>query len=233
VCSVCVCGYSAVIRHFIISILSSDSMHPGVSTKVTDAADIEDDGLVATMPHTQQSVVRIKEVGFFNGVMTREGLQFQKKREQQMKAQQELSGLERDPKARSNPRRRPPGPGRKPMNTYREYLNVFPHITPQDALITGEATPAYLPSPNAAFNLFHHLPWAKPIVLMREPIYRGYSRMSHIIDMMCARSPSNDMCRGNVQAPMFTLIAELVSPRTLISVVVVGFLPSCDLILLL
>jgi hypothetical protein len=49
----------------------------------------------------------------------------------------------------------------------------------QDGFIVGEATPYYLFHPHAARRVWHAAPWAKLIVLVRNPIYRAFSHYQY------------------------------------------------------
>ena len=75
----------------------------------------------------------------------------------------------------------------------KEYLDNFPVIYENDDIITGEGTPNYLPSPNTSYILNLLFPWAKSIITVREPIYRAYSRMSHLFQMICIQGQKKIM----------------------------------------
>lgn len=55
------------------------------------------------------------------------------------------------------------------------YLAHFPSIASEQNLITGEATPNYLDSPQAAQLIFKNFPYMKFIILLRNPIDRAIS----------------------------------------------------------
>ncbi len=55
------------------------------------------------------------------------------------------------------------------------YLAHFPAIASEQALITGEATPGYLDSQQAAVSLLQEFPHIKLIVVLRNPIDRALS----------------------------------------------------------
>ena len=56
-----------------------------------------------------------------------------------------------------------------------QYLSMFPRISPRQFKITGEASPIYLYSPEAAAFFFSHLPETRLIVMLRDPRTRAYS----------------------------------------------------------
>ncbi|MEM6403967.1 MAG: sulfotransferase, partial [Cyanobacteria bacterium P01_D01_bin.116] len=62
------------------------------------------------------------------------------------------------------------------------YLAHFTAISSEESLITGEATPGYLDSKEAAVSLFQEFPNMKLIVLLRNPVDRA---LSHYY--MCVR----------------------------------------------
>jgi hypothetical protein len=113
-------------------------------------------------------------------------------------------------------------------STYKFYFQAFPVIHPWENKQTGDATPAYLPSVSAPLLISEQMPWARVMMILREPIYRGFSRMSHIYDMRCdqylnviesterlnknrpggaQQMPSADaVCNTTMQKPVYSVI---------------------------
>jgi hypothetical protein len=55
------------------------------------------------------------------------------------------------------------------------YRAFFPPLPPEAGLITGEASPSYLPDADAPRRIAEQLPEARLIVLLRDPVERAYS----------------------------------------------------------
>ena len=60
-----------------------------------------------------------------------------------------------------------------PIRTLEEYQKLFDPV--KDEIAFGEASPEYLNSEYAANNIFKHIPEAKLVVSLRNPIDRAYS----------------------------------------------------------
>jgi len=62
------------------------------------------------------------------------------------------------------------------------YLNQFPALKTQSDRITGEATPYYIFHPHAPYRIKEHMPDAKIIVLLRNPVDRAYSHYHYAVE---------------------------------------------------
>ncbi len=75
------------------------------------------------------------------------------------------------------------GPGDKDrfrfVTDLNEYQALFDDVS--DEIAIGEASPWYLYVPKAAERIKHHIPDAKLIVILREPVHRAYSNYIHAI----------------------------------------------------
>lgn len=65
------------------------------------------------------------------------------------------------------------------LSWYRAHFPLRPKM--RDGTMTGEATPYYIFHPLAAQRIARHLPEAKLIVLLRNPVDRAYSHYSHMV----------------------------------------------------
>jgi len=65
------------------------------------------------------------------------------------------------------------------LNWYRAHFPLKIRMT--NGTITGEATPYYIFHPLAAGRIATHLPKAKLIVLLRNPVDRAYSHYNHMV----------------------------------------------------
>ena len=65
------------------------------------------------------------------------------------------------------------------LNWYRAHFPL--RYKMRDGMLTGEATPYYLFHPLAPRRIAAHLPGAKLIVLLRNPVDRAYSHYSHMV----------------------------------------------------
>lgn len=83
--------------------------------------------------------------------------------------------------------------------TVSEYMNLFfPPIYPSDHLMTGEASPSYIYTPDVADKLYKTFPHARLIAMLREPVERAFSRVAHAAELRCDRD--RDL-RGSASAP--------------------------------
>ncbi|HET9672378.1 MAG TPA: sulfotransferase [Actinomycetota bacterium] len=62
---------------------------------------------------------------------------------------------------------------RFPIRSLAEYRALF--VDADDALAIGEASPVYLECPDAASRIHEHLPEARIVCILREPVDRAYS----------------------------------------------------------
>lgn len=67
---------------------------------------------------------------------------------------------------------------RQSITNLADYLNLFQAVSSETAI--GEASPLYLSHPQASANIQHHLPTAKLIAILRNPIERAYSHFTHM-----------------------------------------------------
>jgi len=135
-----------------------------------------------------KKIVRVKETGFFNIPI--------------------VEGRARKPIAK----------GRYiPPNSWDEYMAVFPELNSSSAVITGEATPNYLPSHSAPFLVAHSLPHARLILILRDPIKRAMSRISHTAGFICRRIKSgicsNDAILRSTLSEVFDIVVQQMLPE--------------------
>ena len=96
---------------------------------------------------------------------------------------------------------------------YQTYLEFFPTLSTNDNKITGEATPFYMTSIYAAKLLAKYAPWGKQIVLLREPIIRSYSRMSHLWEISCIRKKfQHGICDPRYLSIIYDHVISIILP---------------------
>lgn len=165
------------------------SKHPNVQVNVQDESV---DEMTTTADGKTNQIVRVKEVGFFNRPISNN--------EYDKQPELEVNKNKKQKKAK---------PGG--LSSIFQYLTVFPEIFPEDNMITGEGTPNYMPSPHAPGLLFDAVSYGRFINIMREPIYRGYSRMSHLWTMMCIKGRGSTLiCDEDVLPTMFDVAVDLI-----------------------
>lgn len=87
------------------------------------------------------------------------------------------------------------GPGDMPRATItsiEDYLTLFSGQTKESAI--GEASPAYLYSLKAPHRIYHYIPEAKIICLLRDPIERAYSQ--YVMFIRDGREPLTDFSKA-------------------------------------
>lgn len=83
------------------------------------------------------------------------------------------------------------GPGHLPsghITDIEDYRKLFRGVSDETSI--GEASPAYLYQQKAAERIRHHIPDAKLIAILRDPVERAYSNFLHCISL--GREPLED-----------------------------------------
>jgi Sulfotransferase domain len=81
------------------------------------------------------------------------------------------------------------------------YRSFFPPVKLFKGIMTGEATPRYLFTPEAPKRVRHQFPGIKMIVLLRNPVYRTYSYYHHNIKRKLEHRSFMEAITASAQMP--------------------------------
>ena len=81
-----------------------------------------------------------------------------------------------DGKRMDGGRGRVPGP---PVTSFEQYESLFDGVCGEKAV--GEATPTYIYLPDSPGLIRHHMPGAKLVAILRDPVDRAYSAFQHAV----------------------------------------------------
>jgi hypothetical protein len=139
---------------------------------------------------TNLNPAQLKETGFFN--------YFNRSGQLVLNSSLPIAGHRRVAPLVLSRRRPRSSTVREYLTTYfPERLNTMAYPIPDNlastvttaGYITGEASPGYLTSPNAAQQLHNNFPHARLILSVRAPADRVYSRVHHLLQLSCGKNP--------------------------------------------